>query len=50
MSAPARARVRELVDSVLDPEMPILTLADLGIVRRVEVTDDNRVIVTITPT
>ncbi|MGQ4600905.1 1,2-phenylacetyl-CoA epoxidase subunit PaaD [Nocardia sp. R6R-6] len=50
MSAPTRMSVRDLVDSVLDPEMPMLTLADLGIVRGVEITDDHRVVVTITPT
>lgn len=35
--------------AVLDPEMPMLTLGDLGVVRSVEVIG-NRVTVTITPT
>ncbi len=35
---------------VVDPEMPMLTLADLGVLRRVERTDDGTVTVTITPT
>ena len=35
---------------MLDPELPVLTLADLGILRGVEETDDGRVVVTITPT
>ena len=35
--------------SVTDPEMPMLTLADLGVLRGVEV-DGRRVVVTITPT
>ncbi|WP_433710192.1 1,2-phenylacetyl-CoA epoxidase subunit PaaD [Nocardia sp. CA-084685] len=47
--ATARADARVLAESVLDPEMPLLTLADLGIVRAVEVTADS-VVVTITPT
>ncbi|MGY0499326.1 1,2-phenylacetyl-CoA epoxidase subunit PaaD [Nocardia sp. FBN12] len=41
---------RALVESVLDPEMPMLTLADLGVVRDVAVDPDGAVVVTITPT
>jgi ring-1,2-phenylacetyl-CoA epoxidase subunit PaaD len=41
--------VRGLVASVVDPEIPVLTIADLGILRSVEL-DDDRVTVTITPT
>ena len=40
---------RDTAASVLDPEVPVLTIADLGILRDVEVRGD-RVIVTITPT
>ncbi|KAA1394348.1 1,2-phenylacetyl-CoA epoxidase subunit PaaD [Aeromicrobium ginsengisoli] len=40
---------REAAASVTDPEMPMLTLEDLGVLRDVEV-DDERVVVTITPT
>lgn len=40
---------REVVAQVLDPEMPMLTLDDLGVVRGVEV-DGESVTVTITPT
>jgi ring-1,2-phenylacetyl-CoA epoxidase subunit PaaD len=40
---------REVVARVLDPEMPMLTLDDLGVVRGVEV-DGESVTVTITPT
>ncbi len=51
---PARvARAREVVASVPDPELPMLTLADLGIIRDVtaEVTaDGERVVVSVTPT
>lgn len=35
---------------VLDPEVPVLTIADLGILRAVDVAADGRVTVTITPT
>jgi ring-1,2-phenylacetyl-CoA epoxidase subunit PaaD len=40
---------REVVAGVADPEMPMLTLDDLGVVRRVQV-DGDAVTVTITPT
>lgn len=35
---------------VIDPELPMLTLADLGVLRAVETDDEGRVLVTITPT
>lgn len=35
---------------VLDPELPVLTLADLGVLRSVEELPSGRVVVTITPT
>lgn len=40
----------EVVAQVVDPEIPVITIADLGILRDVEVDDDRRVRVTITPT
>jgi ring-1,2-phenylacetyl-CoA epoxidase subunit PaaD len=40
---------REIAASVTDPEMPMLTLEDLGVLRDVEL-EDERVVVTITPT
>jgi ring-1,2-phenylacetyl-CoA epoxidase subunit PaaD len=48
-TARGRARVWALASSVPDPEMPMLTLADLGVLRSVE-TEGDRVVVTITPT
>jgi ring-1,2-phenylacetyl-CoA epoxidase subunit PaaD len=39
----------DLAASVTDPEMPMLTLEDLGVLRAVEL-DGDRVVVTITPT
>lgn len=41
---------RSLSSCVVDPEMPMLTLQDLGVLRDVEVGDDGAVVVTITPT
>lgn len=40
----------EAVAAVPDPELPMVTIADLGILRSVEVSEDGRVTVTITPT
>lgn len=42
--------IRVAVESVLDPELPVLTIADLGVLRSVEVDTSGRVAVTITPT
>ncbi|MDQ0767960.1 ring-1,2-phenylacetyl-CoA epoxidase subunit PaaD [Pseudarthrobacter defluvii] len=39
----------DIAATVCDPEIPVLTIADLGILRNVEV-QDNHVTVTITPT
>jgi ring-1,2-phenylacetyl-CoA epoxidase subunit PaaD len=36
--------------SVVDPELPVLTLADLGVLRDVRTEDDGTVVVEITPT
>lgn len=46
----AIARARTVAEAVTDPELPMLTLADLGVLRGVEVTDDETVVVSITPT
>ena len=40
---------RAVVAAVTDPEMPMLTLEDLGVLREVE-ERDGKVVVTITPT
>ena len=47
--SPEAARAREVAAAVTDPELPMLTLADLGVLRDVELAD-GVVIVTITPT
>lgn len=45
VTVPARA----IAERVVDPELPMLTLADLGVLRDVT-EDDGRVVVSITPT
>ena len=42
--------VRELVATIPDPELPMVSIADLGILRDVRVDDDGQVVVEITPT
>ena len=44
-----RRRAWDAAASVVDPEIPVLTIADLGVLRAVEVSD-GRVEVAITPT
>jgi ring-1,2-phenylacetyl-CoA epoxidase subunit PaaD len=43
------AAARRIAETVIDPELPVLTLADLGVLRDVSETD-GRVVVSITPT
>jgi ring-1,2-phenylacetyl-CoA epoxidase subunit PaaD len=43
-------RARAAVSGVCDPEIPVLTLDDLGVVRAVEEAEDGVIEVTITPT
>ena len=43
-------QVRAVVADVPDPEVPVLTIDDLGVLRDVELDDAGRVTVTITPT
>jgi len=44
------AEARALVAEIPDPEIPVLTIEDLGILREVAVEDGERLVVTITPT
>lgn len=43
-------RARHIAAQVPDPEMPMLTLADLGVLRDVEVSEDGTVVASLTPT
>ena len=40
----------EAAAAVLDPEVPVLTIADLGVLRQVEQRADGTVVATVTPT
>lgn len=44
------ARLRRLAGSVLDPELPVITLAELGVLRAVRLRGPGRVEVDLTPT
>jgi ring-1,2-phenylacetyl-CoA epoxidase subunit PaaD len=44
------AELWEVLRTVLDPEVPVLSVVDLGIVRDVQVEPDGEVVVTVTPT
>ena len=45
-----RSRARAIAETVTDPELPMLSLADLGVLREVSVGADGSVEVAITPT
>ena len=45
-----RAEAWRVVGEVLDPEVPVLTVVELGIVRDVTIDETGRVTVTVTPT
>ncbi|OON66032.1 1,2-phenylacetyl-CoA epoxidase subunit PaaD [Hymenobacter sp. CRA2] len=49
-TAPTEERIWQLLEEVSDPEVPVLSILDLGIVRAVRVEADGQVHVTITPT
>lgn len=42
--------IYKLLESVKDPEIPVLSVRDLGILRKVEISEEGKVVVTITPT
>lgn len=46
---PTIAQVRAVLEDVRDPEIPILTIADLGILRDVAI-EDGEIVIVITPT
>lgn len=43
-------RIHELLEGVVDPDIPFLTIADIAILRAVKIDDGGTVTVTITPT
>ena len=52
VAAPAaiEARVRAVLAAVPDPEIPVLSVLDLGVVRAVELSPDGEVRVAVSPT
>ncbi|MBV9964001.1 MAG: phenylacetate-CoA oxygenase subunit PaaJ [Parafilimonas sp.] len=42
--------ILQLLDTVTDPEVPVLSIIDLGIIRDVEIDSSNKIKITITPT
>ncbi|GAB2883325.1 1,2-phenylacetyl-CoA epoxidase subunit PaaD [Streptomyces mayteni] len=46
----AARRARGIAERVPDPELPMLTLADLGVLRDVEITPEGTVVASLTPT
>ena len=47
---PTREDVLAILDGVMDPEVPVLSVRELGIVRDVDVASDGAVTVVVTPT
>ena len=47
---PSREEVLAILDAVMDPEVPVLSVRELGIVRDVTVDAEGAVTVTVTPT
>ena len=45
-----KARILELLDNVKDPEVPVINVLELGVVRTEEVEPSGKAIITITPT
>jgi len=45
-----RQDILKALDEVMDPEIPTISVVDLGIIRKVEIGDDCSVKITITPT
>lgn len=50
IAAPDLERARAIAAAVQDPELPMLTLEDLGILRSVALGEDGEVVVELTPT
>jgi ring-1,2-phenylacetyl-CoA epoxidase subunit PaaD len=50
VSPAALEQLRTLVGEIPDPEIPVLTLEDLGILRGIETAEDGHAVVRITPT
>ena len=42
--------VWKILETIMDPEVPVLSIVDLGIVRNVEIDSSSKITITITPT
>ena len=42
-------KIRQILTQVTDPEIPVISIQDLGVIRNIE-SDNNEIVVTITPT
>ena len=49
-AVPSREQILAILDTVMDPEVPVLSVRDLGIVRSVDVSPSGAVTVMVTPT
>ncbi|HWB24213.1 MAG TPA: 1,2-phenylacetyl-CoA epoxidase subunit PaaD [Chitinophagaceae bacterium] len=49
-AAITEAGIWQLLETVMDPEVPVLSVVDLGVVRRVEIINDTTVKCVVTPT
>ncbi|HJW31288.1 MAG TPA: 1,2-phenylacetyl-CoA epoxidase subunit PaaD [Saprospiraceae bacterium] len=49
LTAGTKAHIWEILEQIPDPDIPVLSITDLGLVREVEVTDDDQVTITISP-
>lgn len=45
----AKEKVWELLNQIPDPDIPVISIVELGLVKDVEISDDSKVTVTITP-
>lgn len=45
-----KENVYKILDDVKDPEIPVLSLVDLGVIREVTIEENNRVVIEMTPT
>ncbi len=43
-------QIWKILETVMDPEIPVVSIIDLGIVRKAEINPSNKTIITITPT
>lgn len=50
LTKPTEAEIRKLLEEVNDPEVPVLSVVDLGIIRGVHVSAAGMITITLTPT